>query len=82
MARFALPTERIASRSAFDGIVPVLIATPPSTSRFSTTHTDLPSFDAWIAALCPAGPLPITQRSYRWFTSRLLLPNMPSPFDS
>ncbi len=52
-----------ASRSALLGIVPVLIATPPTTSRRSTMHTRRPSFAAWTAARCPAGPLPITHRS-------------------
>ncbi len=54
----------MASRSALLGIVPVLIAAPPTTSARSITHTLFPSLAAWIAARWPAGPLPITQRSH------------------
>src|SRR6185503_2230649 len=53
-----------ASRSVLLGIVPVLIATPPSSDRRSTTATFLPILAACTAARCPAGPLPITTRSY------------------
>ena len=56
-------TFSTASRSAFEGIVPVLIATPPTGSVCSTTHTRLPSLAAWIALFCPPGPLPMTHRS-------------------
>ena len=37
--------------------------TPPTTSRFSQIPTFLPSFAAWTAARCPAGPVPRTNRS-------------------
>src|SRR5580704_11869520 len=43
-----------------EGMVPVLMQTPPTHSRRSTTATRLPHFDAWMAALCPAGPVPST----------------------
>ena len=33
-------------------------------ARSSTTRTERPSFDAWMAARRPAGPLPKTTRSY------------------
>src|SRR5438067_3773545 len=54
-----------ASRSALEGIVPVLIDAPPSTFCFSMMATDFPSLEAWIAAFCPAGPVPITMQS-KW----------------
>jgi len=60
----ALFASTTASRSALLGIVPVLIATPPTNCIRSITQTDLPSLAAWIAARRPAGPLPITIRSY------------------
>ncbi len=53
-----------ASRSVLDGIVPVFAQTPPTMLRRSITATRLPSFAAWIAAFWPAGPEPITSRSY------------------
>src|SRR5215469_6882515 len=46
------------------GMVPVLIAAPPITSIFSTSAARLPNFVAWMAARWPAGPDPITMRSY------------------
>jgi hypothetical protein len=45
------------------GIVPVSMQTPPTSLRFSTTAARRPSFAAWIAARCPAGPLPMQMRS-------------------
>src|ERR1700682_6790193 len=53
-----------ASRSVLDGIVPVLMQTPPSIRPRSTTATVLPSLAAAIAAFCPPGPEPMTTRSY------------------
>ena len=53
----------MASRSVLEGIVPVLMQTPPSMSGRSITATRLPSFAAAIAAFCPPGPEPITSRS-------------------
>src|SRR5438477_3737509 len=46
------------------GIVPVLMATPPTTSSLSTKATCFPNFAAWMAARWPAGPEPMTMRSY------------------
>src|ERR1700757_3533628 len=53
-----------ASRSVFDGIVPVLVHTPPSIWLCSISATDLPSLAAAMAAFCPPGPEPMTTRSY------------------
>src|ERR1700758_4864101 len=53
-----------ASRSVFDGIVPVLVQTPPSIRSCSISATDLPSLAAAMAAFCPPGPEPMTTRSY------------------
>src|SRR5208337_4871172 len=47
-----------------EGMVPVLMHTPPTTSRASTTATRLPILAAATAALWPAGPEPIITRSY------------------
>src|ERR1700691_4405173 len=47
-----------------EGMVPVLTHTPPTTSRPSTTATRLPILAAATAALWPAGPEPITTKSY------------------
>src|ERR1700687_1432337 len=52
------------------GMVPVLIAVPPTTSSFSISATRLPNLAAWIAARCPAGPGPMTMRSYFSMTKR------------
>src|SRR5438874_9348317 len=41
-------------------MVPVLMQHPPSVATFSIRATRLPSFAPWMAALCPAGPEPIT----------------------
>ncbi len=49
-----------ASRSVFDGIVPVFVQTPPSVSRRSITATRRPSLAAWMAARWPPGPEPMT----------------------
>src|SRR5579875_739129 len=46
------------------GMVPVLTQTPPISCCFSLKATRLPDLAAWIAALCPAGPEPITMTSY------------------
>jgi hypothetical protein len=53
----------IASRRVLLGIVPVSTQTPPTSRRFSTTAARFPSLAAWIAARCPAGPLPMQMRS-------------------
>ena len=41
-------------------MVPVWVQTPPRMGLRSISATCLPSLAAWIAAFCPAGPLPIT----------------------
>src|SRR5438876_6791068 len=46
------------------GMVPVLMAVPPTTSNFSIKAARLPNFAAWMAARWPAGPEPTTMRSY------------------
>src|SRR5439155_8009434 len=46
------------------GIVPVLMAVPPTTSSFSISATRLPNLAAWMEARCPPGPEPTTMRSY------------------
>src|SRR5215475_3581834 len=46
------------------GMVPVLIQTPPTTLRISTSATRFPLFTAETAARCPEGPEPMTIRSY------------------
>src|SRR5215467_1544387 len=46
------------------GMVPVLMAVPPTTSSFSISAARLPNFEAWMAARWPAGPEPTTMRSY------------------
>jgi hypothetical protein len=53
----------MASRSVFDGMVPVWRHTPPTISLRSMTATLLPSFAAAIAPFWPAGPVPMTTRS-------------------
>ncbi len=53
-----------ASRIVLDGMVPVLMQTPPTIIGRSTIAARLCSFAAAIAAFCPAGPEPITNRSY------------------
>src|SRR5580658_1391702 len=81
-----------ASRSALLGMVPVLTVAPPSTLFFSMMTTDLPSLAAWIAAFCPAGPVPITAmskcrmifpgrrgRKIPWFLSASSLPAQHPP---
>lgn len=54
-------------RSVFDGMVPVLMQTPPIMCLRSTIAALLPSLAAAIAAFCPAGPDPITTTS-KWST--------------
>ncbi len=56
-------SSTMAARSVFDGTVPVLVETPPSTSARSTIAVRLPSFAAWTAARWPAGPDPMAMRS-------------------
>src|SRR6185437_11335990 len=48
----------------FEGMVPVLMQTPPTTERASTTATRFFILEAATAARCPEGPEPITVRSY------------------
>src|SRR5438105_4324088 len=52
------------SRSVFDGIVPVLTLAPPRTGSRSTMATRLPKYAACAAPFSPAGPEPMTMRSY------------------
>src|ERR1700761_3546663 len=47
-----------------EGIVPVLIQTPPTTERDSTIATRFLSLEAATAPLVPDGPDPTTTRSY------------------
>jgi hypothetical protein len=54
------------------GIVPLWSDTPPSWPGRSTTATFLPSLAAAIEAFCPAGPDPMTARSYLWGPSLAL----------
>jgi len=56
---------RAVSRSALEGIVPVLAEAPPGTASFSTSATFLPPFAAVIAPFSPAGPEPTTTSSWR-----------------
>src|SRR6185295_12483141 len=44
-------------------MVPVLMQTPPTTSRRSAMATFFPSLAACTAARWPAGPVPMTRRS-------------------
>src|ERR1022692_1338506 len=46
------------------GIVPELMHVPPTTSRFSIRATRFPDLAPCMAARCPAGPEPMTIRSY------------------
>src|SRR5687768_10803969 len=53
------------SRSVFEGKVPVCTVAPPGPSpALSITATFLPKYAAAAAAFSPAGPPPITTRSY------------------
>ena len=54
---------RAVSRSALEGIVPVLAEAPPGTASFSMSATLLPQRAAWTAPCSPAGPLPMTTTS-------------------
>src|SRR5215472_3983316 len=45
-------------------MVPVLMHTPPTTARDSTTATRFFILEAATAARCPDGPDPMTTRSY------------------
>src|ERR1700757_845631 len=45
-------------------MVPVLMHTPPTTARDSTTATRFFILEAATAARCPEGPEPMTVRSY------------------
>ena len=47
-----------------EGMVPVLMHTPPTTARASTTATRFFILEAATAARCPDGPEPMTTRSY------------------
>src|ERR1700722_17945307 len=48
----------------FDGMVPVLMQTPPTTARDSMTATRFFILEAATAARWPEGPEPITTKSY------------------
>src|SRR5215211_4675087 len=54
------------SRRVLLGMVPVLMAAPPTAGFRSTTATFLPSRAAVLAAAHPAGPAPITTTSNSW----------------
>jgi len=54
---------RAVSRSALEGMVPVLTQAPPGTASFSTIATRRPSAAACAAPRSPAGPLPTTTTS-------------------
>src|ERR1700678_22624 len=55
---------RAVSLSVLLGIVPVLMPAPPRFCFFSTKATRLPNRVATQAAVAPAGPPPITTKSY------------------
>src|SRR5262249_58860857 len=56
-------------------MVPVFTQTPPMERFFSMIATFLRSLAAQMAPFCPAGPLPITTRSY---CCSIDLPKMPA----
>src|SRR5580658_2214429 len=62
-----------------EGMVPVLMHTPPTTERASTTATRLFILDAATAARWPAGPEPMTTRSYLRALMRVCLPTVVFP---
>src|SRR5262249_16709133 len=71
-----------ASRSVLLGIVPVCTHTPPIVRFRSTMATFLRSLAAQIAPFWPAGPLPMTTRSYSMeFIPGLSLPGASSALD-
>src|ERR1051325_9900193 len=57
----------MASRMVLLGMVPVWTHTPPIVALRSINATRLPILAAEMAAFWPAGPLPITTRSYLSF---------------
>src|SRR5438552_17803196 len=64
--REAMPVSASAlSRSVFEGSVPVLVQAPPRWgAAFSIIAVRLPKYAACAAPFSPAGPLPITIKSY------------------
>ena len=62
-----------------EGMVPVLMQTPPTTERASTTATRLFILAAATAARCPAGPEPMTTRSYLTALMRVSLQGVVLP---
>src|SRR3569833_1959912 len=72
----------VPSRSVLDGMVPVLMHTPPIMFRRSTIATRRPSLAAAIAAFCPPGPEPrtSTSKSYTPLVCRAAAPRS-SPLD-
>src|ERR1700722_15315428 len=56
-----------------EGIVPVLIETPPTTERASTTATLFFILVPATGARCPEGPEPMTMRSYLMALMRVSL---------
>src|SRR6266540_4994270 len=74
----------MASRRVLEGIVPVLMHTPPTMSVRSTTAARRPSLAAAIAAFWPPGPEPITSRSYSYirapFGRTRILPRRPPAY--
>src|ERR1700691_4227687 len=56
-----------------EGMVPVLMQTPPTTERASTTATRFFILEAATAARWPEGPEPMTMRSYLMALMRVSL---------
>src|SRR5580698_3270691 len=65
-----------ASRMVLEGMVPVLMQTPPTTERASTTATRFFILEAATAARWPEGPDPMTIRSYLTALMRVSLPGL------
>ena len=59
-----------------EGMVPVLMQTPPTTERASTTATRFFILEAATAARWPEGPEPMTIRSYLTALMRVSLPGL------
>src|SRR5579871_3870863 len=57
-----------------EGMVPVLMHTPPTTALDSTTTTRFFILEAATAARCPDGPEPMTIKSYLTALMRVSLP--------
>src|SRR6516162_9653416 len=59
------------SRTVLVGMPAVVTAIPPGRGQGSTRQTRFPKYAAWAAAFSPAGPAPITIRSYFAAIARL-----------